>query len=418
MMWKESGIKVAEKILWFSLCGFAFFSPWSIAGAQTAIIVGLLVWLAKMFFSGKVSFVRTPLNLPIFLYVVTLVISVIFSPFKLHSLLALKEEWLLLTFFLIVNNVKEEGKVEKLLTILIFVSTLVGFYAIWQHYSGMDLYRNRLLESRGEVFLSLGLFDHHLTFGGYYMLVFLLASVIFLNARRAGAFRIFDFLAPAVLGLSLVFSYARSAWLGGAVGVLTFGFLKGGKFVLFLILGIFLLCLLIYVIEPTSWDRIKEIDLSKNKPESTRIRLWETSIQMIKDKPIWGIGLGNFGKLFHRYKVEGVYDTTCHPHNDFLNVAVNSGLLGLLAYLSIWAVFLYSTIKSVFKNKKSGFSNTVQMGGIVAIIAFLFASLFQCYYTDAEVNMLIMFILGLTTVLNLKAEGKNIGQDFMCHHHL
>jgi len=408
MMAKEYGIKVAEKIVWLSLCGFAFLSPWSIAGAQTAITVGLLAWLAKMLFSGRVSFVRTPLNLPIFLYVMTLVISVIFSPFKVHSLLALKEEWLLLIFFLIVNNVKEEAKVEKLLTILISVCSLVGLYAIWQHYFGMDLYRNRLLEPRGGVFLSLGLFGHHLTFGGYYMLVFLLASVIFLSAKRAGIFRIFDFLAPIVLGFALVFSYARSAWLGGVVGILTFGFLKGGKFILFLILGVFFLCLLIYVIEPTSWDRIKEIDLSKDKPESTRIRLWQTSVNMIKDKPIWGIGLGNFGKLFDHYKVEGIYDTTCHPHNDFLNVAVNSGLLGLLAYLSIWAVFLYSTIKARFKNKENGLGNSVQMGGIVAIVAFLFASLFQCYYTDAEVNMLIMFILGLTTVLNLKVEGKNL----------
>ena len=213
MMAKEYGIKVAEKIVWFSLFGFAVFSPWSIAGAQTMVAFGLLAWLAKMLFSGRVSFVRTPLNLPIFLYVMTLVISVIFSPFKVHSLLALKEEWLLLIFFLIVNNVKEEAKVEKLLTITISVSILVGLYAIWQHYFGMDLYRNRLLESRGEVFLSLGLFGHHLTFGGYYMLVFLLASVILLNAKRAGALRILDFLAPIVLGFSLVFSYARSAWL-------------------------------------------------------------------------------------------------------------------------------------------------------------------------------------------------------------
>ncbi len=408
-MSKDSGIKVAEKIVWFSLCGFAFFSPWSIVGAQTAIIIGLLSWLAKMLFSGKVNFVRTPLNLPIFIYVVTLVISVIFSPFKFHSLLALKEEWLLLIFFLIVNNIQEETKVEKLLTITIYASTLVGFYAICQHYFGMDLYRNRLLESRGGVFISLGLFDHHLTFGGYYMLVFLLAGVIFLNAKRAGILKILDFLAPIVLGFSLLFSYARSAWLGGVTGILAFGFLKGGKFILFLILGAALFFLLIYVIEPTSWDRIREVDLSKDKPESTRIRLWQTSINMIKDKPIWGIGLGNFGKLFDHYKAEGVYDATCHPHNDFLNAAVNSGLLGLLAYLSIWTVFLYSTIKSVFKKKKNGFGYWAQMGGIVAIIAFLFASLFQCYYTDAEVNMLIMFILGLTTVLNLKAEGKYLG---------
>ena len=403
-MAKENAIKVAEKSVWFSLCGFAFFSPWSIAGAQTAITIGLLAWLAKIFFSGRVGFVRTPLNLPIFLYVVTLVISVIFSPFKAHSLLAFKEEWLLLVFFLVVNNIEEEVKVKKLLTILIAVSTLVGFYAIWQHYFGMDLYRNRLLEPRGGVFISLGLFGHHLTFGGYYMLVFLLASVFLLNAKRAGVYRIVDFSAPIVLGFSLIFSYARSAWLGGVMGILTFGFLKGGKFILFLVLGVFVLCLLIYVIEPTSWDRIKEIDFSKNKPESTRIRLWQTSINMIKDKPIWGIGLGNFGKLFNRYKVEGIYDTTCHPHNDFLNVAVNSGLLGLLAYLSMWAIFLYSTIKVTIKNRKTGFGNSVQMGGIVAIVAFLFASLFQCYYTDAEVNMLIMFILGLTTVVNLKAE--------------
>jgi hypothetical protein len=46
------------------------------------------------------------------------------------------------------------------------------------------------------------------------------------------------------------------------------------------------------------------------------------------------------------------------------------------------------------------------MGGIAAIVAFLFAGLLQCYYTDAEVNMLLMFILGLTTVLNLRAKGE------------
>jgi hypothetical protein len=46
------------------------------------------------------------------------------------------------------------------------------------------------------------------------------------------------------------------------------------------------------------------------------------------------------------------------------------------------------------------------MGGIAAIVAFLFAGLLQCYYTDAEVNMLLMLILGLTTVLNVKARGE------------
>lgn len=401
-MIRENGVKATEKVIWFSLLGFAFFSPWSIAGAQTMVILGLLAWLAKIFFFGKLDLVRIPLSIPILLYVATQVISFIFSPYRIHSLLALKEEWLLLLFFLIVNNIKEQKQVEKVLTILITVSTLVGIYAIYQHYSGMDLYRNRLLEPRGEVFLSLGFFDHHLTFGGYYMLAFLLAFVILLSPKRTGILKILDFLAPVVLGLALVFSYARSGWLGAVLGVLTFGFFRGRKFFLRVILGVLLLLLIIYIIEPTSWDRIKEISLSKDQAQSTRIRLWQTSINMIKDKPIWGIGLGNFGKLFDKYKAEGTYDTICHPHNDYLNVAVNSGLLGLLAYLSIWTVFLYSTIKKIMKRKENDFGYTMQVGGVIAIFAFLVAGLLQCYYSDAEVNMLVMFILGLTTVLNIK----------------
>lgn len=403
MMGKESGVKVAEKLVWFSLCGFAFFSPWSIAGAQTALILGLLAWLFKMILEGRVRFLRTALNLPILLYAAAMVISVVFSPLKLNSLMALKEEWLLLAFFLVVNNIKEETEVENLLTILILASTLVGIYAVWQHYAGMDLYRHRMLEPRGQVFISLGLFDHHLTFGGYYMLVFLLASAFLLYRKRSGLFRILDFAAPAILGLSLLFSYARSAWLGALAGMVALGLLKGGRFVYLMILGVLVVCVLVLVIEPTSLDRIKEIDLSRDRPESTRVRLWQTSINMIKAKPVWGIGLGNFGQMFDRYKVEGIYDTTCHPHNDFLNVAVNSGLLGLAAYLSIWAVFLYSGVKLVLKDKKKGSGQWMQMGGIVAMVALLFASLFQCYYTDAEVNMLIMFVLGLSTVLQLKA---------------
>jgi putative inorganic carbon (HCO3(-)) transporter len=402
-MSKESGSKIAEKIAWIAICGFAFFSPWSIAGAQTAVEVGLLAWLAKIILSGRMKLVYTPLNLPILAYFLTQAISAAFSPYRALSLRALGEEWLLLIFFLMVNNLEGEEKIKKLFGILISVSTLVALYAIWQHYTGLDLYRGRTLEPRGSVFMSLGLFDHHLTFGGYYMMVFLLSWVFLLGGRRLGWARLIDFVSPIMIGLALVFSYARSAWLGAVSGVFTLGLFRGRKFTIFLLVGLVLLCLLVYVIEPTSWDRIKEISISKDKPESTRIRLWLTSINMIKHNPIWGIGPGNFSRLFDQYKVEGFYDTTCHPHNDFLNVAVNSGILGLLAYLWIWVAFFRSTIKSVRKAGKRTFERAGKMAGVAAIAGFLVAGLFQCYYTDAEVNMLLMFILGSTMVLNREA---------------
>jgi putative inorganic carbon (HCO3(-)) transporter len=263
-----------------------------------------------------------------------------------------------------------------------------------------------MLDPRGGVFISIGLFSHHLTFGGYYMLAFLLALAIVLSHKKKGILRILDFAAPVIIGLSLVFSYARSAWLGVVMGILTFGFLKGRKFALYLSLSMIILLLAVFAIEPTSWDRIKEISLSrdKDKAETTRIRLWQTSINMIKDKPIWGIGPGNFGELFDRYKVEGYYDNNSHPHNDFLNITVNSGLLGFFTYMSIWIVFLYTTVKVMVRKKKTGSNSWMQIAGLASIIAFLFAGLLQCYYSDAEVNMLVMFILGITVVSNLKTK--------------
>jgi O-antigen ligase len=399
-MSRDGAAKMAQQVVWIAICGFAFFSPWSIAGAQTAVGLGLLAWLAKIILSGQVKLVYTPLNLPILAYVLTQTISAALSPYRVQSFRALGEEWLLLIFFLMVNNLEGEEKIKRLFRILISVSTLVALYAIWQHYTGLDLYRGRILESRDSVFLSLGFFDHHLTFGGYYMLVFLLSAALLLGVRRSGWTRVIDFVSPIVIGLALVFSYARSAWLGAVSGIFTLGLLRGRKFAIFLLVGLVLLCLLVYVIEPTSWDRIKEISLSKDRPESTRIRLWLTSVNMIKDKPIWGIGLGNFSRLFDRYKVEGFYDTTCHPHNDFLNVAVNSGILGLLAYLWIWVAFFRSTFRSVRRGEKQTFVQAAQMAGMAAITGFLVAGLFQCYYTDAEVNMLLMFILGSTVILN------------------
>jgi O-antigen ligase len=399
-MSRDSVSKIAEKIAWIAICGFAFFSPWSIAGAQTAVVVGLLAWLAKILMSGRVKLVHTPLNLPILAYILTQAISAALSPYRALSFRALGEEWLLLIFFLMANNLEGEEKIKKLFGILVSVSTLVALYAIWQHYTGLDLYRGRTLEPRGSVFMSLGLFDHHLTFGGYYMLVFLLSWVFLLGGRRWGWARVIDFASPIIIGLALVFSYARSAWLGAVSGVFTLGLFRGRKFAILLVAGLILLCLLVYVIEPTSWDRIREISLSKDKPESTRIRLWLTSINMIKHNPIWGIGPGNFSRLFDQYKVAGFYDTTCHPHNDFLNVTVNSGILGLLAYFWIWVAFFRSIIRSVRRAGRRSFVWAAQVAGAAAVVGFLVAGLFQCYYTDAEVNMLLMFILGSTMVIN------------------
>jgi O-antigen ligase len=176
----------------------------------------------------------------------------------------------------------------------------------------------------------------------------------------------------AVLG-----TFARSIWLSFAVVIPIFGFIKG-KRMGSIVTGVFLIVVLLCVIfVPTIRDRAySSVVPSENQ---TRLNLWETSINISKDFPLTGIGEDNFDYYFDRYKVEGYYDVTGHPHNDYLTILVSSGIPGLIAFLSMWFVLLQTGFKTQ-KYSSNPFLKELALGSTLAVIGFMIGGLFQNYY--------------------------------------
>jgi O-antigen ligase len=74
-----------------------------------------------------------------------------------------------------------------------------------------------------------------------------------------------------------------------------------------------------------------------------RLDLWLSSLQMVKDHPLLGIGLDNFVYLYQQvYLREGgaAEPNLSHPHNWVLHVWLQLGLLGLAAFLWLLWRFL------------------------------------------------------------------------------
>ena len=379
---------VFQKVIIVGLYGFALTSPWSVAGAGGAIILCLLGWMGKSIFMDRKRWPRSPLDLPILAYLGAQFLSFCFSPYRFNSLKAFKGEWIVLFFFLLMNNLREERVADRLLKVLVSVTSLISIYAIWQHFFGLDLYRHRLLQAKGNVFISTGLFGHHLTYGGYVMVILLFSLAFFLW----GATKWRSLYGVSILfsGLGLLFSYARSSWFGLVGGVLSMALIKGKKVLIPTLAGMVFLGGLIILTQPTIRERITDaVDIS-NPSSGTRIRLWQTSWRMVKDRPLLGVGLGNFKRFFNQYKVTGHYDSISHSHNDLLNVGVNAGLLGVLGFLWIWWAFWRSSLKGYRQT-----SHPIFLGGFSSAVAFFLASLLQCYYTDAEDGMLLWFVFGL-----------------------
>jgi O-antigen ligase len=63
-----------------------------------------------------------------------------------------------------------------------------------------------------------------------------------------------------------------------------------------------------------------------------RYIFWENSLKLIAEKPLLGHGTGSFSKEYYRIVTDKRY-VTRNPHNEFLMITVQLGLLGLLVYL-------------------------------------------------------------------------------------
>lgn len=64
----------------------------------------------------------------------------------------------------------------------------------------------------------------------------------------------------------------------------------------------------------------------------------QTAVQLIKEEPLVGIGLGNWGKVYHeRFEADNPnHEVNMQsPHNIYLQVWNETGLIGLIGFLSL-----------------------------------------------------------------------------------
>jgi O-antigen ligase len=103
-----------------------------------------------------------------------------------------------------------------------------------------------------------------------------------------------------------------------------------------------------------------------------RVNLWRSSLEMIRENPLFGVGLDNFLYAYRgRYILDGAWQepNLNHPHNIFLDFATRLGIAGLLAGLWLFyalARTLYSDLKTTPQRwlpVAAGFS-----GGLATIV--------------------------------------------------
>jgi hypothetical protein len=101
----------------------------------------------------------------------------------------------------------------------------------------------------------------------------------------------------------------------------------------------------------------------------SRTHLWQATLQMLRDHPIFGGGLFGFAKSIQPYR-GGVYEENLiYPHNIVLNFWTETGLLGLAAF--VWLLVQAFRVGTRGWVSAAPSWQPVQLGVVLAMVAII-----------------------------------------------
>ncbi|MDZ4722488.1 MAG: O-antigen ligase family protein [candidate division Zixibacteria bacterium] len=151
----------------------------------------------------------------------------------------------------------------------------------------------------------------------------------------------------ALFVVSLVICGARGAFVG-VIAVFGMIFWRSKHKLLIALSGLIFFAGLIPLLPDEYIDRIvSTANYEEDESANIRLTLWTAGLHMIIDRPILGMGVGNFSTAYGgTYRTEASANIWWEPHNIFVQAGTEMGLLGL-------AAFIYIMVVTFRENKKS-----------------------------------------------------------------
>ncbi|MCS7180910.1 MAG: O-antigen ligase family protein [bacterium] len=315
--------------------------------------------------------------LPIIFYTF-LLISYFYAPFKFEAAKNLENYILYFLIFLISSNLEIEKKIFYIWIGTGIVASIIGISNFY-----------------GERHYAISTFGNPNFFAGHIIMVLCLSFSNILNGhliekeKYSIFFKSLD-ISCLFFGLwALSVAQSRAAIMAFVVGISFVWYLnnieeKGFiKYIAFFLVGFLLL---VFSPKIISWYET-----------NIRYYLWRGTWRMILKKPVFGWGLGNFIFFYPYFRVREYFlqpestPVTNHPHNEYLEIWAETGIIGLLIFLLLVGWFIISSIKDKkFKVFLSGI-----LGGIIAVLC---DNIFSTNMRNPSTSMYFWFLIGLSAV--------------------
>jgi putative inorganic carbon (HCO3(-)) transporter len=160
-----------------------------------------------------------------------------------------------------------------------------------------------------------------------------------------------------VLALSLItlaLTQSRGGILGTIAGLLVVAVWRERRFVWVVGAGaLAVVALIVLGYSNALMDFVLRMD-ARSATLASRLEVWQRGLMMVRDFPYTGIGIGTYytvAHLLYPFFIAAPDELVAHAHNQFLEVAVDLGIPGLLAYLALLTAFGICAVRGYRANQ-------------------------------------------------------------------
>jgi len=360
---------------------------------QGFIVLALAVWVARGLRERRVEISTSPLLVALGLFLSAALLS-LWEPVELAAYTVPEFlKWVqLVLVFLLVSQTLSARRLPWLVGALVLIGLTEASVGLWQfgvRGTGPDHFA---IASLGEGFYrAYGSFEQPNPYAGYLGLILTLALGAAVGAwwgrlrpphgathSRWPIAAVVGATAVLVLGAALIASWSRGAWIGMAAALLVMAVAlprrTGWGLALMAVLIVGGLGLAALRLLPASmlarltgfWDYIRFEDVrgvginDANYVVLERFAHWQAALAMFRSHSWTGVGIGGYEPAYPAYALINWPFALGHAHNFYLTVAAETGIMGLLAYVGLWAVIFWQTWRAT--RLTTGFARGLAVG--------------------------------------------------------
>lgn len=337
------------------------------------LLVGLLiVFLLKIIhersFDRKI--LTHPVSIAIYLDLAWIFFTSLTSTMPVVSFkFLLSRIWFIVAFYLIAAKMFSDKRVmEKYVWLYVISLSVVVFYTTWRHL-GYGLWNKQAAN-----YVPTPFYNDHTAYGAALAMYLPFMTMFAFSRNMTLKQKIVAFIFLGILTMGFVLSYSRAAWLSmvAALGVFVVIKLKIRFRTLFITFTSLLVLFFMFQNqifmrleqnrEQSSADFATHIssmsNITSDASNLERINRWSCAVRMFEEKPFWGWGPGTY--MFQYAKFQLKKDRTIistnsadggNAHSEYLGPLSESGVLGLITFVFIIILVIYTAVHTYSRLK-------------------------------------------------------------------